>query len=190
MIILSESKLELRSIEVEGHFCSEYYLLSWFAHHKRQHFLCIGLQLDFQLPVGGQFLILKLQVVHLEKNFLDIGILVHFVLIEQDNPPAVVVCLHPHIYLLPLDLSLLDLGRFLVSQLSQLFQRVLLNNVELNLCRERIITVPFFADLQLDDPLLTRIDLDRKLILLSLPLHLDVLPFLERNCLAEVVVVF
>ena len=74
-----ESKLELWSIEVKGHFGAEDYLFARAADNKGEHFFLIWLELYLQLFGGSQCLILEHQVVQLENDLFDIGVFVHFV---------------------------------------------------------------------------------------------------------------
>ena len=104
-----QSKLELWSIEIKGHLGAEDYLLSGTADNKRQHFLLIRLELNLQLFGGSQCLIFEREVVEFESDFFDVCILVHFILVEQDNASAVAVSLYSHVDLLPLDFSFLHL---------------------------------------------------------------------------------
>ena len=96
--------------------------------------------------VCGQTFILELQVVHLEADLFDIGVFVHLVLVEKNYSSAVVVTLDADVDLLALDLSSFDFGRFLVSQLPQLLQRILLNYIKLDFSRVRIKTITFLVD--------------------------------------------
>ena len=83
-------------------------------------------------------LVLEIEVFDLEGYLLNVGVFVHFVLVEDGDSAGIVVSFYQDVDLFSLDLSPAELGWFFIGEISQLFKSVFLHDVKLDLCSEGI----------------------------------------------------
>lgn len=184
-----QSKLELRSVQVERHLRTEDDFFPWTTHHKWQELLLVRLKFDLQSLAGSEGLIFKLKIVKFKCDFLNVCIFVHFVLVEKNNTSRIVICFNTYVYFFTFYLSFFNFGRLFVCKLAEAFESVLLHNIELYFSREGIKAVALFLYLQSHNSFLPSVHFDSELIQLCLSKNIDVFAFLECDCLTQVVVV-
>lgn len=182
------SELKLRWVQIKRHGCSEDDWYARLSHHKRQQFFSLWLQFDLQLVFLGHRGIFQFQILHLQVQFLNKGILVHFVLIENGDASRITVGLDDDINWFSLDFPLLGLSRLTITQIAQLIKRISLNNVKLNLGRITVVAVALWVDPQLNHFLFSWQHLHTKFILFFLLEHLNEFLLFECHCLAQILI--
>lgn len=187
MFCVCVSELEFRRVQIKSDFGSENDFLPRSVNHERKQFLAQRLKFDFEFVVLGQLLVLQVQVLQFQSEFLHICILVHFVLVEDRHSARVVVTFYHNVDFFGFDFPFFHLRRFLVGQVPQLLQGQFLHNVELDPRGEGVETVPFFLHFEQHNSFLVGIHFDGKLVaVLSLLGNLNEFVVLQSDRLAQI----